>query len=103
MPYQLMMPGEYGIPYYGPPRFILLLVQPQHLEPNQAPQSPPRAVVVLPHEMSMQLWHKIALPPQFTPPTAVTPVPPTAIPTAPPHITQGTGILNLNNPATRWW
>ncbi len=66
-----MVPGRYGIPYYGPPRFILLLAQPEHLRLEQAPQRPPRIHVVLPQEMPMQMWQEIALPPQFVPATAV--------------------------------
>ncbi len=103
MTFQIMLPGRYGIPYYGPPRFILLLAQPEHLRPEQAPQRPPRIQVLLPQEMPIQLWQRIALPPQFVPVTAVVPVPPTAIPTVPPFIAQGTGTLDLNNPTTGWY
>ena len=104
MPFQIMLPGRYGIPYYGPPRFILLLAQPEHLRPEQKiPQRPPRIEVVLPQEMPIELWQRIALPPQFVPATATTPIPVTAIPTVPPFIVQGTGILDLNNPASRWY
>jgi hypothetical protein len=83
-----MLPGRYNIPYYGPPRFILLLAQPEHLRPEQVPQRPPRMQVVLAQEMPMQMWQEIALPPQFAPATAVAPIPPTAVPVAPPFITQ---------------
>jgi len=96
-----MVPGRYGIPYYGPPRFILLLAQPEHLRPEQTLQQPPRIQVIRAEEMPMQMWQRIALPPQFIPPTAVVPAPPTAvpatatspipataIPTAPPFIVQ---------------
>jgi len=103
MPFQLMVPGRYGIPYYGPPRFILLLAQPERLRPGQTPQQPPRIQVLLPQEMPIQMWQEIALPPQFAPATALMPVPATAIPTVPPFIVQGTGILDLNNPASRWY
>jgi len=88
MPFQLMVPGKYGVPYYGPPRFILLLAQPEHLRPGQTPQQPPRIQVIRAEEMPMQMWQEIALPPQFAPATATTPVPPTAIPTVPPFIAQ---------------
>jgi len=83
-----MVPGRYGIPYYGPPRFILLLAQPEHLTPQQSPQRPPRIQVIRAEGMPMQMWQEIALPPQFAPATAATPVPPTAIPTVPPFIAQ---------------
>ncbi len=102
MTFQIMLPGRYGIPYYGPPRFILLLAQPEHLRP-EIPQQPPKIQVLLPQEMPIQLWQRIALPPQFTPPTALTLVPATAIPTVPPFIAQGTGTLDLNNPTTGWY
>jgi len=101
MPFLLMVPGRYGIPYYGPPRFILLLAQPEHLRPGQIPQRPPQIQVIRAEEMPLQMWREIALPPQFVPATALTPVPPTAIPTAPPFIVQG--VLDLNNPASRWY
>ena len=81
----------------------MLLAQPEHLRPEQIPQQPPRIEVALPQEMPPQMWQEIALPPQFMPPTALTPVPPTAIPTVPPFIVQGTGVLDLNNPASRWY
>ncbi len=103
MTFQIMLPGRYGIPYYGPPRFILLLAQPEHLRPEQAPQRPPQIQVLLPQEMPMQMWQEIALPPQFVPATATTPIPATAIPTVPPFIAQGTGTLDLNNPTTGWY
>ncbi len=98
MPFQLMVPGRYGIPYYGPPRFILLLAQPEHLRPEQAPQRPPQIQVVLPQEMPMQMWQEIALPPQFVPATATTPIPATAIPTVPPFIAQAYQQTPL-----QWW
>jgi len=88
MPFQIMMPGKYGVPYYGPPRFILLLAQPEHLRPKQAPQRPPQIQVIRAEEMPLQMWQEIALPPQFAPATATTPVPATAIPTVPPFIAQ---------------
>ena len=102
MPFQLMLPGRYGIPYYGPPRFILLLAQPEHLRPGQI-QRPPQIQVLLPQEMPIELWREIALPPQFVPATATTPIPATAIPAVPPFIVRGTGVLDLNNPASRWY
>ena len=96
-----MVPGKYGIPYYGPPRFILLLAQPEHLDHTrlaQIPQRPPRIVIIRAEETPPWLWQRIALPPQFTPPTAVTPAPPTAIPTAPPFIVQA-----YQQSPLQWW
>jgi len=94
----MMLPGRYGIPYYGPPRFILLLAQPDRLRLEQTPQRPPRIQVLLPQEMPMWMWQRIALPPQFAPTTALTPVPPTAIPTVPPFIVQA-----YQQSPLQWW
>ena len=99
MPFQLVMPGSCGI-YYGPPRFILVLAQPQHLSPQEAPQQPPRIEIVRVEEMPQWLWERIALPPQFVPPTAVAVMPPTAVPTTPPVITRRTDISDLNSANT---